>query len=35
MLLHQATPGFEEWFGTLPEVTDDLREIIAADIRDH
>lgn len=25
MLLHQARPGFEAWFGTLPEVTEDLR----------
>jgi len=25
MLLHQAVPGFERWFGVRPEVTDDLR----------
>ncbi|MGX1198128.1 shikimate dehydrogenase [Parvibaculum sp. MBR-TMA-1.3b-4.2] len=25
MLLHQAVPGFEAWFGTRPEVTDELR----------
>ncbi len=25
MLLHQAAPGFEEWFGVAPEVTDELR----------
>lgn len=25
MLLHQARPGFEAWFGRLPEVTDALR----------
>ena len=25
MLLHQARPGFEAWFGPLPDVTDDLR----------
>jgi shikimate dehydrogenase len=25
MLLHQARPGFEAWFGVAPEVTDDLR----------
>lgn len=25
MLLHQAVPGFERWFGKRPEVTDDLR----------
>jgi shikimate dehydrogenase len=32
MLLHQATPGFEKWFGVAPEVTDELRAIIVADI---
>lgn len=32
MLLHQAVPGFEKWFGTRPEVTPALREIIVADI---
>jgi shikimate dehydrogenase len=32
MLLHQATPGFEKWFGVAPEVTDELRSIIVADI---
>ena len=25
MLLHQARPGFTEWFGVKPKVTDDLR----------
>ena len=25
MLLHQARPGFQSWFGRDPEVTDDLR----------
>lgn len=25
MLLHQAVPGFEKWFGIRPEVTDELR----------
>ncbi|MQP67002.1 shikimate dehydrogenase [Niveispirillum sp. SYP-B3756] len=25
MLLHQARPGFHAWFGTDPQVTDDLR----------
>ncbi|WP_442771538.1 shikimate dehydrogenase [Paenirhodobacter enshiensis] len=25
MLLHQAVPGFERWFGHRPEVTEDLR----------
>jgi shikimate dehydrogenase len=32
MLLHQAVPGFERWFGVRPEVTDELRAILAADI---
>ncbi|WP_316858394.1 shikimate dehydrogenase [uncultured Cohaesibacter sp.] len=26
MLLHQAVPGFEHWFGVRPTVTDQLRE---------
>jgi shikimate dehydrogenase len=25
MLLHQARPGFEKWFGVSPEVTPELR----------
>ncbi|HLH11440.1 MAG TPA: shikimate dehydrogenase [Methylovirgula sp.] len=32
MLLHQAVPGFEHWFGRKPEVTAELRALIAADI---
>jgi shikimate dehydrogenase len=32
MLLHQATPGFEKWFGVKPEVTDELRALVVADI---
>jgi shikimate dehydrogenase len=32
MLLHQAAPGFAKWFGVLPEVTDELRSLIVADI---
>lgn len=28
MLLHQAVPGFEKWFGVRPTVTTELREII-------
>ena len=28
MLLHQARPGFEAWFGKAPEVTDDLRRFV-------
>lgn len=30
MLLHQAVPGFERWFGKRPEVTDALRDIVLA-----
>jgi len=30
MLLHQAVPGFEAWFGTRPEVTAELRAAVAA-----
>jgi shikimate dehydrogenase len=30
MLLHQAVPGFELWFGTRPEVTAGLRQKIEA-----
>jgi shikimate dehydrogenase len=32
MLLHQAVPGFEKWFGVRPEVTAELRRILVADI---
>jgi shikimate dehydrogenase len=32
MLLHQAAPGFERWFGVKPEVTRELRELIVADL---
>ncbi|GGA99560.1 shikimate dehydrogenase [Allosediminivita pacifica] len=28
MLLHQAVPGFERWFGLRPEVDDDLRQAV-------
>lgn len=28
MLLHQAVPGFERWFGPRPEVTDDVRQVM-------
>ena len=30
MLLHQAVPGFEAWFGRRPEVTPALREFVLA-----
>jgi len=32
MLLHQAVPGFEHWFGQRPRVTPELRAMIEADI---
>jgi shikimate dehydrogenase len=32
MLLHQAVPGFERWFGVRPEVTAELRALVVADI---
>jgi shikimate dehydrogenase len=32
MLLHQAVPGFEHWFGVRPRVTDELRHLVEADI---
>ncbi len=28
MLLHQAAPGFEKWFGKQPSVDDELRKIV-------
>lgn len=34
MLLHQAVPGFEKWFGVRPQVTAELRDIIVASIED-
>ena len=33
MLLHQAAPGFERWFGIRPSVTPELRRLVEADIR--
>ncbi len=33
MLLHQAVPGFERWFGFRPAVSPELRALILADIR--
>ncbi|GEP09693.1 shikimate dehydrogenase [Methylobacterium gnaphalii] len=32
MLLHQAVPGFEAWFGVRPQVTSQLRDLIVADL---
>jgi shikimate dehydrogenase len=33
MLMHQAVPGFEKWFGVRPRVTPQLRALLEADIR--
>lgn len=33
MLLHQGVPGFRRWFGVTPQVTEDLRETLVADLR--
>ncbi|WP_029058132.1 shikimate dehydrogenase [Stappia stellulata] len=32
MLLHQAVPGFERWFGVRPEVDEALRNLVLADL---
>lgn len=32
MLLNQAVPGFERWFGVRPQVTAELRALIVADL---
>ena len=32
MLLHQAVPGFEKWFGVRPDVTPELRALLVSDI---
>jgi shikimate dehydrogenase len=33
MLLHQAVHGFELWHGIRPEVTQELHDLVAADVR--
>ena len=35
MLLHQAVPGFEKWFGVRPTVDATLRDLILADMEKH
>lgn len=35
MLLHQAVPGFEKWFGQRPRVTDELRDLVISDLERH
>ncbi len=32
MLLHQAVPGFAQWFGVTPLVTPELEALILGDI---
>ena len=32
MLLHQAVPGFEKWFGVRPEVDAALKDLVLADL---
>ena len=34
MLLHQARPGFSAWFGVEPDVTNELRACVEADLKD-
>ncbi|WP_181703453.1 shikimate dehydrogenase [Chthonobacter albigriseus] len=33
MLLHQAVPAFERWFGVRPTVTPELRALVEADLK--
>jgi shikimate dehydrogenase len=33
MLLHQAVPAFERWFGIRPKVTPELRALVVADLK--
>ncbi|AKI02902.1 shikimate dehydrogenase [Hoeflea sp. IMCC20628] len=35
MLLHQAAPGFQKWFGVKPVVTPELRQLIISDMEAH
>ncbi len=35
MLLHQAKPGFEKWFGQRPQVHNTLRSLVIADMDRH
>jgi shikimate dehydrogenase len=32
MLLHQARPSFEAWFGVMPDITTELRRAVEATI---
>ncbi len=33
MLMHQAVPAFERWFGVRPKVTSELRALVVADLK--
>ncbi|TDK30379.1 shikimate dehydrogenase [Rhizobium deserti] len=35
MLLHQAVPGFEKWFGFRPEPDQEIRELVIRDMEQH
>lgn len=35
MLLHQARPAFQAWFGVMPQVSPQLRTLLEQSIRDH
>lgn len=35
MLLHQAVPGFARWFGVVPKVSGELRNLVIADLERH
>lgn len=35
MLLHQAVRGFELWYGVRPEVTSELYDLVAQDVKGH
>ncbi len=35
MLLHQAVPGFEAWFGVCPDVTPELRALVLKDLEEN
>jgi shikimate dehydrogenase len=34
MLMHQAVPGFQRWFGVRPEISSELRAHLAASLKD-
>jgi shikimate dehydrogenase len=34
MLMHQAVPGFQRWFGVRPEVSPELRAHLSASLKE-